>query len=325
MSEESGLSSEPARQGLGVVAQDLDLDGDLDFYVANDAVPNQLWVNRGNFRFEEQGLISGTALNQFGGREAGMGVVTADFDGDRRPDLFVTNYFSETNTMYSQKISGLFLDVTDVTGLGAPSRSRLAFGVSAFDADSNGWTDLFVINGHVNDLMLELNRPEPFAQLPQMFENMKGKFRDVSRSSGNYFVMPRVGRSSALLDFNRDGRSDLAILHLNSPATLLENRSEIRGRFLQLRFVGTRSNRSGLGVKLEVSGRMWQTQGSSGYLSCDENRRHLGLPEETNEATVRVAWPSGLTQEFPSVSLNNDYFIVEGAEHLYSLSGSFPD
>ncbi|MBD3673589.1 MAG: CRTAC1 family protein [Planctomycetaceae bacterium] len=320
VTKKSGILDQPPRQGLGVVVRDFDGDRDLDFYVANDAVPNQLWINQGEFRFSEMGLLSGTAINQSGAREAGMGVVSGDLNRDGRLDLFVANYFNETNTFYSQKQPLLFLDTTDVIGLGAPSRPKLAFGVTVLDADLDGWKDLFVLNGHVNDLMEELGRPEPFAQRPQFYRNVRGRFQDISTECGSWFDIPKVGRSSARLDFNRDGRPDLAVLDLNSAAALLRNDSTPRGHFLRLKLIGTTSNRSAFGATIKTSDNQWSLCGSSGYLSCNENQYLLGFAADRNTVDLKIDWPAGGTQTFSKVPTDRSFVIVEGRERLWTLT-----
>src|SRR6516165_5295771 len=181
-----GLLAAPPRQGLGIIAADLEGDGDLDFFVANDTVPNQLWENQGNGRFVDRGVLSGTAVNRLGIATASMGVAVGDIDGDGLLDLFVTNYFKETNTLFRNEGSLVFLDVTDEVGLGAPSRLRLGFGTSRLDADNDGWLDLFVANGHVQDRARELGRSdEPFAQLASFYRNQStGRFADASAAGG---------------------------------------------------------------------------------------------------------------------------------------------
>ena len=249
-----------------------------------------------------------------------MGVVSSDFNRDGRLDLFVANYFNETNTLYSQKQPLLFLDTTDVIGLGAPSRPKLSFGVTVLDADLDGWKDLLVLNGHVNDLMEELGRPEPFAQRPQFFRNKGGRFQDQSDESGPWFKIPQVGRSSTRLDFNCDGRPDVAVLNLNSQAALLRNDSTPQGRFLRVRVIGTTSNRSGLGVKIEANKDRWSLSGSSGYLSCDENQYFMGFSADHTTVDLKIHWPAGTTQTFSNVPTNQSFVVVEGQQQLWTTA-----
>jgi tetratricopeptide (TPR) repeat protein len=297
VSETAGFADGPARQGLGIAAADFDLDGDCDVYVANDAVPNQLWVNDGG-AFTDQAMVSGVALNRAGEREAGMGVAVGDVTGDGLLDLFVTNYFSETNTLYRNEGQLLFVDITDESSLGHPSRTRLGFGATLLDANNDGWLDLFVSNGHVNDRVEELGDVGPFAQKALMFVNAGwGQFTDVSDAAGEFFSGAIVGRGSAAADFDRDGRVDIAVQHLNGPCHLLKNDSVARQVAVRIELVGTTSSRSAIGAIVTVSGSgrplLRMRNGSTSYLSCDASTLSFAVETETGEVDVNVRWPGG--------------------------------
>ncbi|NQV26614.1 MAG: CRTAC1 family protein [Rhodopirellula sp.] len=316
ISKDAGLLSEPARCGLGVVATDLDNDGDVDFYVANDTVHNQLWINDGHGKFTDEALLTGVAVNRIGIAEAGMGVATGDVDGDGLSDLFVTNYFNESNTLYRNE-GFAFTDVTSEYGLAAPSQMRLAFGASLFDIDNDGWLDLFVANGHVNTDHQDPGRNEPFAQLPQLFHNQNGRrFRDVSAQGGDYFKRHLVGRASCVADFDRDGRLDLAVQHLNGPASLLRNNTTPTGHVVQLELVGTKSARDGNNavVRVVVGGRqiMRAVVGSSSYLSSSDIRLVIGIGEYEIADSIEVRWPGGRRESWRSVPTASVQRLIEG-------------
>lgn len=316
ISKEAGIATGEPYQGLGVVAADLDLDGDTDFYVANDTTPNQLWENDGGGRFIDRGAESGTATNRHGMREASMGIAIGDVDGNGQFELFVTNYYNAVNTFYRNEGKLLFTDVTDEIGLGAPSRLRLGFGTNFVDLDNDGWLDTFVANGHVHDLLHEVHRDEPFAQLAQLFHNRQGAiFQDVSASSGPYFQVPHVGRGSAVADFDRDGDLDIAINHLNENASLLQNATKNEGRWLRLELVGVESNRGGVGavIHLELEERTLVRTLCAGtsYLSCDEATMLIGLGACDEVRAVTVTWPSGRRERWESLGTNRDYRLVE--------------
>lgn len=318
-----GVNERPAHQGLGIAVADFDGDRNTDVYVANDSVANQLWLNFGKGPLQEQGLASGTALNRSGRREAGMGVSVGDIDGDGSFDLFVTNYFGETNTLYRNEGGGLFTDVTNEFGLAAPSRARLAFGTSILDADGDGWLDLFVANGHVHDRLEEIDRNEPFAQLPQFFVNQRGRrMSDVSPSAGTYFSRNVVGRGSAVADFDRDTRPDLAILHLNGPISLLGNETDC-GNILTIDLIGTSCNRSAIGavVEIEAGGRrmVHLQRGSASYLSCDEHRLLIGIGTATIADRVTVYWPGGGFEVWNTLRPGTTHVLIEGAGHSHPL------
>lgn len=318
--ERAGMLRSPAAQGLGVVAADLDADGDIDVYVANDSVANDLWLNQADGRLSNEAISSGTAFNGAGQREASMGVVVGDVDGDGLPDLFMTNYYGETNTLYRNETAGFFLDVTDEFGLANPSRLKLGFGTSLFDFDNDGWLDLFVANGHVHDRPEILGPNETFAQRPQLFQNQGGRrFIEVSDSGGQYFQRHVVGRSCAVADYDRDGWQDLAIGHLNSSLVLLHNEErDPQMKSLRIQLVGVRSNRDAIGAVVEVRiGEKHLTRfrtGSSGYLSCDEGCLTIGVGTSGTEADVTVGWPGGESQTFRSLQTGRRYVLIEGRQ-----------
>jgi len=320
--EQAGMQQSPAAQGLGVVAADLDADGDIDVYVANDSVANDLWMNHGDGQLSNDAILSGTAFNRAGQREAGMGVVAGDVDGDGLPDLFVTNYYGETNTLYRNEAAGLFLDVTDEFGLGSSSRLKLGFGTSLFDFDNDGWLDLFVANGHVHDRPEILGQNEAFAQRPQLFQNQGGRrFREVSESGGLYFQRDVVGRSCAVADYDRDGWQDLVIGHLNSSLVLLHNQArDTQMKSLRIQLVGVRSNRTAIGAVVEVridEKRLTRFRtGSSGYLSCDEGCLTIGVGTSETPADVTVRWPCGESQTFRSLQIGRRHVLIEGHQAL---------
>ena len=317
ISQEAGLRDFDPKAGLGVVACDLDTDGDLDFYVANDSDPNFLLVNDGIGRFTEIGLISGTALNRHGMREAGMGVAVGDVDGDGRFDLFKTNFYGETNTLYRNLAPGLYLDVTEDIGLAAPSRTRLGFGTLMIDADNDTWLDLFVANGHIHDRLPELGRDHPFRQRPQLMWNRGGKrFEDASDSAGDYFQGAYVGRGCAAADYDRDGRIDVAVQHLNGPAALLQNTTNSDNHALCLELIGTHGSRDAIGARVEVEideRRVVRLrEGSTSYLSCSEGRLLVGIGAARSARRVTVRWPGGRGEVWENVPAYGTRRLIEG-------------
>lgn len=312
----AGLLAETPRAGLGVVAYDFDEDGDQDFYVANDTVNNQLWLNSGKGTFTDDALVMGVAVNGLGVAEASMGIAAGDVDGDGRIDLFVTNYFNETNTFYRND-QAAFTDVTAEYGLAAASQQRLGFGTSFFDPDNDGWLDLIVVNGHVQSYPPERNRHEPFAQLPQVFRSQQGaRFQEISSEAGLYFQQEFVGRATALADYDRDGRIDVAIQHLNGPVALLTNDASKVGHSLTLRLIGVESNRDALGARLEivVGARkiVRVILGSTSYLSCDDRELLVGIGEAVQAETVTVRWPSGRKESFGPFVHAQTHILIEG-------------
>ena len=218
----SGIVDHDGR-GLGVVAADLDDDGRIDLFVANDMTANYLFRNLGDLRFEEIGHQAGVACNAEGGYQAGMGTACGDLDGDGRPDLAVTNFFGESTTFYRNLGHGLFADATAAVGLKAPSRFLLGFGITFLDVDNDGCLDLATANGHIHDL-----RPKiPYAMPAQLLTgDPKGRLTDVTEQSGAVWSVPRVGRGLANADLDNDGRVDLLLVAQNSPLVYFHNRTE---------------------------------------------------------------------------------------------------
>lgn len=317
VTKQAGLSELPRHAALGVVTGDFNGDGHLDLYVANDTTANLLLINDGRGRFAERGLASGAALNRIGEGEAGMGVAAGDVDGDGRLDLFVTNYYGETNTLYRNEGSGLFLDVTDELGLAAPSRTRLGFGTLLADFDNDTRLDLFIANGHLSDRLEAIGMQIPFRQRAQLMWNDRGRrFVDASDRAGDYFGREVLGRGCAAADFDRDGRLDVAVQHLGGRAALLRNVSTTRNPPLILDLIGTRSNRDVIGARVDVDlgsqTIVRQRDGSTSYLSCSEGRLLIGIGEHRSARRVRVRWPGGRTESWNDVEAGRPVRLVEG-------------
>ena len=313
----SGIAAGTPQPGLGVVSADLDQDGDADFYVANDAQPNQLWENLGKGKFADRAAESGTATNRHGAREAGMGIALGDADGNGTFDLLVTNFYGETNTLYRNDGSLLLADCTDEFGLAATSRSRLGFGTSFIDLDNDGWLDLLVANGHIHDRLHEIERNEPFAQLPLLLYNEQGRrFRDVTSTAGSYFQNSHVARSTAVADFDRDGDTDVVVSSLDGSLALLQNAITERLHWIRVELTGIESNRGGVGatIILELDGRkiVCGMRAGTGYLSNDEASMLIGVGSATTVSRVTVRWPSNLEESWDSLAVNRDWRLVEG-------------
>ena len=262
MTGEAGIKDVDGR-GLGVVAADLDEDGRVDLFVANDMTANYLFRNQGQFRFKETGLAAGVAGNASGGFQAGMGVACGDLDGDGRFDLAVTNYYNESTSFFRNLGQGFFGDQSAAIGLATPSRYVLGFGIAFLDADNDGWLDLMTANGHVYD-----GSPQfPWKMPVQLYHNRGGGrpfLTDVSMQAGAPFQTLRMGRGLAAGDLDNDGRVDALVVSQNEPLAYFHNRSE-SGHFLTLRLEGRTSNRDAVGARVTVrcGGRAWSRSESA--------------------------------------------------------------
>jgi hypothetical protein len=323
VSHEAGID-DPHAKALGVVALDLDDDGRVDLFVANDGMPNFLFHNLGKGRFESIGPRSGCAVNLVGSRQAYMGVDADDLDGDGRPDLFVTAFSQETNTFFRNEGGGSFLDVTPGSGLGPPSWFMLGFGACFLDVDRDGSLDIAVVNGHVSRYVGEEgNANITFKQPAQFFLNDgKGRFRDISRQAGEYFRQPHVGRGLACCDYDNDGHMDLAVSNNGESAFLLHNETRTPYHWLRLELRGAKSNRDAIGAKVifQVGNRklVRHRKGGGSYLSSSDPRLLVGIGEARQVDQVEIRWPSGLVQRLGPLQADRGYLIVEGENQARS-------
>jgi enediyne biosynthesis protein E4 len=321
VTKEAGIVDREGR-GLGVVAADLDDDGKIDLFVANDTTANFFFRNQGGFRFTEEGLESGLAANAGGGYLAGMGVACGDLDGDGRLDLAVTNFLGESSTLYHNHGGGRFSDRAAAAGLAAPTRFVLGFGLAALDANNDGRLDLAQANGHVDDY-----RPAvPYLMPAQLFlGDGAGKLVDVSDRAGPPWRLPRLGRGLAVGDLDNDGRTDVVIVAQNAPLALLHNQSATQNHSLTLALEGTASNRDAVGARVAVTV-LGKTQvaarlGGGSYLSASDHRLHFGLGTAQNVDRVEVTWPTGRRDCYQGLAADAGYRLREGDPAPKSLPG----
>jgi tetratricopeptide (TPR) repeat protein len=317
---EAGVVDRDGR-GLGVVAADLDDDGRVDLYVANDTTANFLFRNLGGFRFEETAEAAGASANANGGYQAGMGVACGDLDGDGRLDLGVTNFFNESTTFYQNLGRGRFVDRTAAVGLAGPSRYLLGFGIAFLDVDNDGKLDLMTANGHVSDL-----RPRsPFAMPAQLLMGRaSGRLTDVSGVSGPPFLVPHVGRGLAVGDLDNDGRLDAILVAQNEPPVYFHNQTEA-GHFLTIELEGARSNRDAIGARVTlVRGacrRVAERTGGGSYQSSSDPRLHFGLGASDGVVSVEVRWPSGRIDRYDGLAVDRGYRLREGDVSARPMAG----
>ena len=320
VTDTSGVSVANRYYGLGVMPFDFDGDGDVDICVANDETPNVLWQNEGNGSFTDIALLAGVAYNGEGEEEAGMGIDAADADNDGDDDLYLPNFFSETNTLYRNESGLRFTDITSSAGLAAPTVSLLGWGTGFFDWDHDGLLDIFVANGHVYPQVDEKTTGSPYRQPDQLFRNLgDGTFGDVSAEAGLGELPTRVSRGAAFGDMDDDGDVDVFVSNLNDRTTLLRNDGGNRQNWLLVKVVGTRSNRDGLGTRLHLSAggtSQWRTVDVAGsYLSSSDVRAHFGLGEITRIDRLDITWLDGTTHSVSDIPANRLLVVDQDGEH----------
>ncbi len=297
VSREAGIHSSPST-GLGVVTADFDRDGWLDLYVANDQMPNHLWINRGDGTFADEALLRGAAVNKLGEAEAGMGVAVADVDSNGFWDLFMVHLGGETNTFYSNE-SGLFTDRTDRLSLGSVSRAYTGFGTAFFDYDCDGVQDLFVANGRVR--LGDSLTVDSYAEPNQLLRGRpEGGFKDVSAEAGPVFAANEVSRGAAFGDYDNDGDIDILLSNNGAPARLLRNEAAGCANSLTIQLVAAGKKRDPIGAEVvaEIGDRRRHAWAHPAYSYCSSNdpRVHIALGEGETVDRLTVTFPSGATR-----------------------------
>jgi hypothetical protein len=308
VTERAGIAKARA-PGLGVIAADFNNDGWADLYVANDAKPNQLWINQQDGTFKDEAFLAGVAVNMEGAPEASMGVDAADFDNDGDEDLFMTHLQGETNTIYVNDGQGWFEDRTLATGLGTPSKEFTAFGTAWLDYDNDGWMDLYVANGDVRIMPMLARGGDkyPLRQTNQLFRNLdNGRFKEVTAEAGKVFAHAAVSRGTAVGDLDNDGDTDLLVANNNGPLRLLINQAGTRNHWLGLRLV-ERHGRDALGAKVMIERAedptLWRRVRSDGsYASANDPRLLVGLGQQDAVKTLRIHWPDGRRETWSGVA-----------------------
>ncbi len=322
VTEDGGVSSTVGK-GLGVVATDLDDDGDVDLFGANDSTINYVWRNRGDGTFEDWSLGAGAGYNEDGKSQACMGVDAGDFDGDGRFDIFTTNLDFEYNSLYKNIGDMSFTDVSYRSGIVESHLLYVGFGTEFTDFDLDGYLDILVVNGHVIDNVGEMNDTLEYAQPKSLFRNLGGK-RFVEVSDGvpalNAFS---VSRGLSVGDIDRDGDIDYLVGSNGTRAELFRNDTPGMGHFVSIRTEGRESNRQGIGAKLSArvgdSIRIEEVRAGTSYASSSDPAVTFGLGSATVVDELTIRWPSGQTQVFRDVAANTRNLAVEGEAALRLL------
>ncbi|HTW45907.1 MAG TPA: CRTAC1 family protein [Acidobacteriaceae bacterium] len=304
--------------GLGIAIADYDRDGHIDIAVANDSMPEFLYHNKGNGTFEEDGLMSGVAVDGDGRAFAGMGIDFQDYNNDGYPDLFITDLANQKYALFKNDGDGTFDYESYVSGVAGITLLHSGWGTKFFDYDNDGLKDLIVAQGHDMD-NVQLTYPDLHYKEPMLLlRNMgNGKFVDVSKESGAIFHEAWAGRGLAVGDLNNDGREDLVVTTNDGPAYVIMNETPTKNHWLELYLVGHKSNRDAIGavIKLTTSkGSQWWTVSTAGsYLSSSDKRAHFGLGTATEAKTIEIQWPSGIHQVLHNVKADQILRVDEPA------------
>jgi hypothetical protein len=306
---------------LAVQAADYDNDGWPDLFVSQDGVAAFLYHNEHDGTFSDVGMMSGTALSGEGNEMAAMCVSWGDYNNDGSLDLYVSDFQMVPDHLWHNDGQGYFDEVSAPVGIAEPTKLVLSFGGGMFDYDNDGWLDLFIANGSVYPEIEQVSAEIKYKQIPSLFHNERnGKFSEVTKVAGEGFTTPAAGRGVAFADFDNDGDLDLVVGNDGDPPRLLRNEGGTGNHFLNLKLVGTRSNRDGLGARLKVQAggvsQIREVMAGGSYLSHSDLRVHFGLGASTQAEQLEVTWPSGIQQTFRNLPADNFYVIEEGKDKL---------
>jgi hypothetical protein len=311
----------PEYYGFTPLWADFTNDGWPDLYVANDGTPSLFYINRGDGTFEERGGLAGCAFSKDGREQAGMGADFGDYNQDGWLDIFKTNFSDDYNNLYMNLGGGNFSDHTDAARILTVSWKELGWATKFFDYDNDGWSDIFITNGHVYPEVDQWQADSTYKQRPQVLRNLQnGTFRDVTAQLGADMQKKISGRGASFGDLDNDGDIDVVINNLDGVPSLLRSVSSGRSHWLTLRLRGVKSNRNGIGARVKLrSGKLAQLQEvhqSGGFLSSNDTRVHFGLGENAFVDSIEIRWPSGLVQHLKDLKLRQIITVTEGSAVL---------
>ncbi len=319
VSKKLGVDDPNGYYGLGVLFADVNGDGKPDLLVANDTSPNYLYMNKGNGTFDEEGYLSGYALNKDGREIANMGIAAGDYENNGHLSIVNTDFADDYNVLFQNDGTGAFTDVSIQAGIATSSMPFVSFADGFLDYDNDGWKDLLIINGHVYPEVDQ--HPEwanSYAQRTLLYRNLhNGKFSLVPAVLGTGLAVVTVGRGAAFGDIFNDGKIDVVINSMDGVPVLLRNVNEDHHHWVELKLIGgPKSPRDAVGatVYLKAAGMRQRGDVLSGgsYLSSNDFRVHFGLADATAVDGVEIHWPSGTVEQLKLPAVDKIYTVEEG-------------
>ena len=302
VSEWSGINQFPA-PGMGVLSADFDADGDMDVFVANDQKPNFLLINDGQGKFQEEGLVSGVAVDRLGKSNGNMGVDFADFDGDGQLDLVTTTYQEEMPVLYHAVDPGLFADTTNLARIDTTLKAHVKWGVGGVDFDNDGDRDLFIACGHFLDNIRFIDdRTDVKVTNYLLANNGRGHFTNVTKDAGSALQVIESSRGAAFDDLDNDGDVDVVVLNVNARPTVGRTDSSSANKGYSVRLIGTSTNRDAFGARIIAVSASGKTQthvltSGKGYESSYGARTYFGTGIDPLSKII-VTWANGNTESF---------------------------
>jgi enediyne biosynthesis protein E4 len=316
VSEKAGIYRTTGHYAFTALTGDFDNDGWPDIYVACDSTPSILYHNNHNGTFTDVAIPSGCAYSEDGQEQAGMGATAGDYNCDGWLDIFKTNFSDDTSNLYRNNGDGTFSDATVSAGMGLNTR-YLGWGCGFVDIDNDGWQDVFLANGHVYPELERAGLDTPFKEPKILYRNLRnGRFEDVSARAGSGLGLLRSARGVAFGDFDNDGDLDIVVNNMNDTPTLLRNDGGNKNRWLKVKTIGTRSNRTGIGARVRVvagsHSQIDEVRSGGSYISQNDLRLHFGMGSAPKADEVEIRWPSGQVDRLKDVETNQVVYVQEG-------------
>jgi len=313
--QKSGLA-DPTSKSLGIAILDYNGDGWPDILIANDTQPNKLYLNKKDGTFEERGVAAGIGFSEDGVARAGMGVDAADYDRSGHPSVLISNFANQMVSLYHNEGNGLFVDEAPQSEIGRDTLVTLGFGCFFFDYDNDGWPDIFVADGHIEDEIERVQKRVSYAEPSHLFHNLGGgKFQEVTLEMGKAFAAPRVARAAAYADIDNDGFLDILLSTNAGPAYLFHNEGGTN-HSLRIKLAGTKSNRDGIGAVVRLaagSDKQWKMlRSGSSYMAQSELVLTFGLGPRSKAESIEIQWPSGQIDKLSNVDAGQTVTVQEG-------------